>query len=317
MNVDDIITCKSYEEKITDFQWHHSGLDIPASARSVWVPIEQMPDFIKEHGNDDQEYNIVSSCSDIGVTYQKDEPVWFDFAKAFWLMRYVSPPDYLDIGYRGLELAPRYKEGLCKPDDKFSAKMWSFTYSTFNEIPKSFKKWFMVNMSIYEPNVQWIPFGAAPKCEDKIVEFRNKNIKKDKLMYVNFQISQEERWHIQRYFQTKKYPFVTFKTVRPYEEYLQDLGEHKFCLCPPGNGMDSYRIWEALYMRCIPVVPYNRLTRNFTCFPMVFIDFNTWMDVFANLNDFEWERFLDIDIDSVDWDIDELKLSYWRDQINV
>jgi len=43
-----------------------------------------------------------------------------------------------------------------------------------------------------------------------------------------------------------------------YEEYIRNLFTHRFCLCPRGNGIDTHRIWEALYCGCIPVIkPYN------------------------------------------------------------
>lgn len=43
-----------------------------------------------------------------------------------------------------------------------------------------------------------------------------------------------------------------------YEEYIRNLFTHRFCLCPRGNGIDTHRMWEALYCGCIPIVkPYR------------------------------------------------------------
>lgn len=39
-----------------------------------------------------------------------------------------------------------------------------------------------------------------------------------------------------------------------YNMYLYELSRHYFCLCPRGNGMDTHRFWEALYLGVIPVV---------------------------------------------------------------
>lgn len=44
---------------------------------------------------------------------------------------------------------------------------------------------------------------------------------------------------------------------KPYEEYLRDLASHKFCLCIRGNGIDTHRFWESLYLGVIPVVVDN------------------------------------------------------------
>ena len=39
-----------------------------------------------------------------------------------------------------------------------------------------------------------------------------------------------------------------------YETYLNELSEHKFCLCSRGNGIDTHRFWESLYLGVIPVL---------------------------------------------------------------
>jgi hypothetical protein len=47
---------------------------------------------------------------------------------------------------------------------------------------------------------------------------------------------------------------------KPYEEYLVDLASHRFCLCLRGNGIDTHRFWESLYMGVIPVIVSNKVT---------------------------------------------------------
>ncbi len=42
--------------------------------------------------------------------------------------------------------------------------------------------------------------------------------------------------------------------VLPYKEYLEELAKHYFSLCPRGNGIDTHRFWESLYLGVIPVV---------------------------------------------------------------
>lgn len=44
---------------------------------------------------------------------------------------------------------------------------------------------------------------------------------------------------------------------KKYNEYLQELSEYRFCLCVRGNGLDTYRFWESLYLGVIPVVIDN------------------------------------------------------------
>jgi hypothetical protein len=42
--------------------------------------------------------------------------------------------------------------------------------------------------------------------------------------------------------------------------YLIELASYKFAICPPGNGIDSHRIWECYYLGVIPVVIRNTFT---------------------------------------------------------
>ena len=40
--------------------------------------------------------------------------------------------------------------------------------------------------------------------------------------------------------------------------YLRKMAEANFVVCPEGNGIDTHRIWEALYMGSIPIIKRNR-----------------------------------------------------------
>ena len=55
---------------------------------------------------------------------------------------------------------------------------------------------------------------------------------------------------------------------KPYPEYLRELASYRFCLCLRGNGIDTHRFWESLYLGVIPVILNNRTTacKNFTRF---------------------------------------------------
>ena len=47
---------------------------------------------------------------------------------------------------------------------------------------------------------------------------------------------------------------------RPYKEYLLELSQYRFCLCVRGNGIDTHRFWESLYLGVIPVIINNAET---------------------------------------------------------
>jgi hypothetical protein len=53
--------------------------------------------------------------------------------------------------------------------------------------------------------------------------------------------------------------------------YLSQLLSHHFVLCPPGNGEDTHRMWEALYCGAIPVVRESPAMRLFKDLPVLFV----------------------------------------------
>lgn len=65
--------------------------------------------------------------------------------------------------------------------------------------------------------------------------------------------------------QSQLYPLTESKD---YPGYLEDLSHHRFCLCLRGNGLDTHRFWEALYLGVVPVIINNKSThtRNFVSY---------------------------------------------------
>lgn len=47
--------------------------------------------------------------------------------------------------------------------------------------------------------------------------------------------------------------FIQNKRI-PFAQYLQELMSVQYSACPPGNGHDTHRLWESLYMGTIPMV---------------------------------------------------------------
>lgn len=54
--------------------------------------------------------------------------------------------------------------------------------------------------------------------------------------------------------------------------YLKQLFAHRYVLCPPGNGEDTHRMWEALYCGAIPIVRNSPAMRDFRDLPILFVE---------------------------------------------
>ncbi len=87
-----------------------------------------------------------------------------------------------------------------------------------------------------------------------------------------------------------------------YREFLTEMRDHKFMICPIGHGLDCHRNWELLYMQRVPVMkksPY------FTClmggFPVLFVD--NWSDVTQELlerSDYLFDQAQEMDLNKLD-----------------
>ena len=53
-------------------------------------------------------------------------------------------------------------------------------------------------------------------------------------------------------------PSRVFKN--PDYDYLEELSQHRFCLCVRGNGIACHREWECYYLGVIPVIINNQFT---------------------------------------------------------
>jgi hypothetical protein len=65
--------------------------------------------------------------------------------------------------------------------------------------------------------------------------------------------------------------------VWSHAEYIRALREHQFVIAPEGNGIDTHRIWEALYVGTIPIVKRHPALRWFEEWPILFVD--SWREV--------------------------------------
>jgi len=105
----DIISCKSYE-KICEANWNDPSTPIPKSG-IVHVPLDNIAEFFRRIKGTSEKYVLVSSCSDFGLTYQREHPIWRDLAK--WVALQSRPIDK----FEDYSIPPQFppsnkKEGL-------------------------------------------------------------------------------------------------------------------------------------------------------------------------------------------------------------
>ena len=93
-----------------------------------------------------------------------------------------------------------------------------------------------------------------------------------------------------------------------FDTYLDNIYNHPFVVCPEGNGIDTHRVWECLYMGTIPIVTKNINNSFYADLPILFLD--------------DWEQMNDkylhdtyMEMSLKEWDLKKLHFEYWKNEI--
>ncbi len=169
--------------------------------------------------------------------------------------------------------------------------------------------WFAQNVDdFFHPKLHPIPIGIdsrnAKASKMYLFKFRNQDIKKKHLLYMNFSTKTNfaERGPVYTFFSAK--PFCFSPKQRQYEIYLKDLASSFFVLSPRGAGLDCYRTWEALYMGAIPVVKSSSLNPLYEGLPVIIID--QWEEVTEEFLEKKYQE-----IQSQTFNLEKLTQNYW------
>lgn len=171
-------------------------------------------------------------------------------------------------------------------------------------------KWYGQNI-IYSEKTFGIPIGLENtqwNGWDYNTCVKYKNNPKVNLLYFNFGVlTNSIRKNIRQ--QLLDNGFTENKKC-DWNLYIKDMSTHKFCLSPPGNGLDCHRHWESIYIGCIPIVLKNDIIyEHFKDLPILFVDnYDVITEEFLNSHyeNIKIKQFI----------FDKTKLSYWKEQIS-
>ena len=303
----DIITVKSWMGLgDCNYEIDHKDDSIPESG-VVYCNIEHITEFFGKSRNTDNEYIVVSAFSDYGVAVQEEHPVCMDILKWLPLIETKIP----ELGYNPLQINPPCELDACKIGDKYSVKCYSHTYSTFDSIPRNVKKWFLANAMTTNDIIQGIPFGVGKDAIDGILGTKKYEAnEKQNWLYVNWDDNTWERHSLKKALMEQQPHWITIiEEPKKFEDYLDELARHRFVLCPAGNGVDCYRILEAIYVGCIPIVINSPTMQYLKDLPIIIID--GWDQFHYDFLQEQYEKF-----QNMEYDLSRAKLSYWKEQID-
>jgi hypothetical protein len=169
--------------------------------------------------------------------------------------------------------------------------------------------WWGQNLCFIHPKMRFLPIGLANTMWDhgKIENFMINTINKSEDIYFNFNIytNREKREHCYNVLKTQ----LPFLPMLPVDQNINRLAQYKWCICPEGNGVDTHRLWEAMYLGCVPIVlksPFIDTLMHYTEGELPIYVIDTWSDL-TNLNfpNFVRNKFMN------KW----LKLTFFKNQI--
>jgi hypothetical protein len=126
-------------------------------------------------------------------------------------------------------------------------------------------KWYAQNSLVSENlKIDYLPIGLANSQWNhgnlnfyKNFDFKNLNLTKNKNVFFNFNIQTNISKRKECYEILKNK--IEFLPNIDIMSNIKRMSEYRFCICPEGNGIDTHRFWEALYLSCIPIVLKNPL----------------------------------------------------------
>jgi len=184
--------------------------------------------------------------------------------------------------------------------------------------------WFGQNMNIHHPKMTALPLGITnqhePNSEIHRVIGDTRRIENvgrtpkeiENLVYMNITVG---NWPAERQYIVERYGGETWVTHESgniteagHMHFLQRMRNHMFVLAPRGNGIDTHRLWEALYLGTIPIVKRCAAMEQFEDLPILFVD--SWDGITE-----EWLEEKHEEMMSREYPLYKLRVSYWQKRI--
>lgn len=162
------------------------------------------------------------------------------------------------------------------------------------------KRWYAQNVNFYHDKLIPIPIGIANRMWSH-GNFSIMSSPKANNIYMCFDVSTnyDKRVECLKGASGK----VQFLPMLDPPNNILRMSRYKYCICPEGNGMDTHRLWEALYLRVVPILirsTHTELLSTQTKLPMILLDSWTSLDpsTLPEYESFDFEygsSYLDMD----------------------
>jgi len=186
------------------------------------------------------------------------------------------------------------------------------------EIPDNVIKIYAQNVNVLNDKLVSIPAGLEndrwyPHLRKKeTIKNKINEVKKTKnLVYMNHNVLTNYDKRTKAYEAIKNKSWCTVQMMPngcDFNNYVNNIYNHKFMICPEGHSIESHRLWETLYLKSIPIVERSVFTSFYKDLPISYID--DWREIDEKFLEDELNR-----INSKDWNLEKLDFNYWSKKI--
>ena len=166
------------------------------------------------------------------------------------------------------------------------------------QIPENVSVVIANNIDVRNPKLRLLPMGRDFRNIDLLGRYAPQQ-EKASLCYCNFSLDTHPvRQTI--YDMVKDRDFLTIEHMGkflsypiPRSRFLENLRSARFCLCPRGNAIDTFRMWDCLYLGTIPIVVREAVFHeDLSDLPILFLDSHTqYAELTAEFLESEYRRF--------------------------
>jgi hypothetical protein len=217
--------------------------------------VEPYAEFITGNGYASRCRHVLNYDA-LSVNDEIDNDWWF--CKSDWLeyfFRELAPdsPFVLFTANSDRPIGPRFARRLGRP---------------------SLVAWFGNNIAFEHPKLFAIPLGLGDPSRShghaggEVRAAQRASLPKTRLFEVSFDVKTNPEERLRCLAETR----LELDPPVGTPEYLRRLASSYFCIAPRGNGIDTHRVWEALYLRTVPVVTRSVLTDQHPELPLVVLD---------------------------------------------
>ena len=190
---------------------------------------------------------------------------------------------------------------------------YHFDAEVLEKLPINLTRVYLNSLDLEDERLKYLPMGRDFRS---VSESRNRPPCGDKklLCYCNFSVNTHPlRKRVvdlvaKKKFVTKRHlgNFLSYEMGR--DEFFNDLQSAKFCICPRGNAIDTFRMWDALYLGTVPIVVREaRFHETLTDLPILFL--NSYEE-FGDLDEQVLEQTYS-EMLTTKYNFEKLKISSW------